>query len=616
MTSFHFNGELAAAIGTNDVDVATSVEQRLEAYLENVAGDITGVTAGLGISGGGTSGAVTVAFAPSELSTATVATDDKIVIADTNDSDNPKTVTVSSVVALAPQGDITAVTAGLGISGGGSSGDVSVAFAPSELTAVTVAGDDKVVIADTSDSDNPKTVTASAIAALAGGGGTPAGSDHDVQFNDNGSFGGTSNFTYDGTKIIAASNLFATNRMQTGQSTFSVTPWSASTIMLGGMGSIGTQGSYRTSMAWNWERSSDNDFKHLNINSYAQAGSVEIGNTGILFEYDDDYATTHTTTPVTRARITSAGLTLGSGTTGPILSEGSSNVMRVESGDGYIDFGCMNSGGNHIYGENGTTFLGISSSAQYGFTSSAMYSYQYELTNRSIGTGSDPFYDVNYNGWIRCRSSSTGIYWQANAAGLQGTATGIQMYGTNKRFYLKSGAQTTPSLTFIGDSDTGLWHTTNVVRLSTGGVQRTLWSSSGTYLRTPTASSTYLSTLYRNYSTGYINIYSSSERYKTDIVDMPKSQWEKIYQLRPVRFNWDKDSDVWIPDEDDVEDHGLIAEEVNEIFPKIVTKTPIDEDEDGNMDGEQISGVNYEMLTPYLVAAVQDINSRLEVLEN
>ena len=165
MTSFHFNGELAAAIGTNDVDVATSVEQRLEAYLENVAGDITGVTAGLGISGGGTSGAVTVAFAPSELSAATVATDDKIVIADTNDSDNPKTVTVSSVVALAPQGDITAVTAGLGISGGGSSGDVSVAFAPSELTAVTVAGDDKVVIADTSDSDNPKTVTASAIAA-------------------------------------------------------------------------------------------------------------------------------------------------------------------------------------------------------------------------------------------------------------------------------------------------------------------------------------------------------------------------------------------------------------------------------------------------------------------
>ena len=73
MTSFHFNGELAAAIGTNDVDVATSVEQRLEAYLENVAGDITGVTAGLGISGGGTSGTVTVAFAPSELSTATVA---------------------------------------------------------------------------------------------------------------------------------------------------------------------------------------------------------------------------------------------------------------------------------------------------------------------------------------------------------------------------------------------------------------------------------------------------------------------------------------------------------------------------------------------------------------
>ena len=335
-----------------------------------------------------------------------------------------------------------------------------------------------------------------------------------------------------------------------------------------------------------------------------------------MFEFDDNYAAAHTTHPVIRARITSAGLTLGNGTTGPILSEGGSNSMRIESGDGYMDVGCMNASGNHIYGENASLFLGVNGSPEYGFTNSSIYPYIYEDHNRSVGTGSDPFYDVNYNGWIRCRTSSTGIYWQANAAGLQGTATGIMMYGTNKRFYLKSGAQTTPSLTFIGDSDTGLWHTTNVVRLSTGGVQRTLWSSAGTYLRTPTASSTYLSTLYRNYSTGYINIYSSSERYKTNIVDMPKSQWEKIYQLRPVRFNWDKDSDVWIPDEDDVEDHGLIAEEVNEIFPKIVTKTPIDEDEDGNMDGEQISGVNYEMLTPYLVAAVQDINSRLEVLEN
>ena len=89
-------------------------------------GDITGVTAGTGLSGGGTSGAVTVNFAPSGLSAVTVASDDKVIIADTNDSDNPKTVTAQSIANLAPQGDVTSVTAGTNLNGGGSSGDVTL----------------------------------------------------------------------------------------------------------------------------------------------------------------------------------------------------------------------------------------------------------------------------------------------------------------------------------------------------------------------------------------------------------------------------------------------------------------------------------------------------------
>tara|TARA_Y100000004_G_scaffold168038_1_gene201090 strand:+ start:14746 stop:16977 length:2232 start_codon:yes stop_codon:yes gene_type:complete len=162
-------------------------------------GDIDSVVAGTALSGGGSSGDVTLNFAPSELSSATVSTSDKIVIADADDSDNPKTVTVQSIVDLSP-GDITGVTAGTGISGGGTSGSVTVNFAPSELSSVTVATDDKVVIADTSDSDNPKHVTAQSIANLAAS--TPGGSTSQIQYNNSGSFAGSANFTFDGTSTI------------------------------------------------------------------------------------------------------------------------------------------------------------------------------------------------------------------------------------------------------------------------------------------------------------------------------------------------------------------------------------------------------------------------------
>ena len=69
----------------------------------------------------------------------------------------PVAIIPSSASGNSPsaQGDIEGVTAGLGLSGGGTTGTVSLAFAPSELSSVTVATDDKVVIADTSDSDNP-----------------------------------------------------------------------------------------------------------------------------------------------------------------------------------------------------------------------------------------------------------------------------------------------------------------------------------------------------------------------------------------------------------------------------------------------------------------------------
>ena len=86
-------------------------------------GDITGVTAGTGLSGGGSSGAVTVNFDPNSLSAGTVnVANDSIAIIDADDSNNPKKESIADFVSAIAGSGLTASSGQLTSTGGVSLG--------------------------------------------------------------------------------------------------------------------------------------------------------------------------------------------------------------------------------------------------------------------------------------------------------------------------------------------------------------------------------------------------------------------------------------------------------------------------------------------------------------
>jgi hypothetical protein len=77
-------------------------------------GDITGVTAGAGLTGGGVSGAVSLALDINGQSSVTATTNDELIIADADDSNNIKKITVEGITNLIPTGASVGLIIALG----------------------------------------------------------------------------------------------------------------------------------------------------------------------------------------------------------------------------------------------------------------------------------------------------------------------------------------------------------------------------------------------------------------------------------------------------------------------------------------------------------------------
>lgn len=90
---------------------------------------------------------------------------------------------------------------------------------------------------------------------------------------------------------------------------------------------------------------------------------------------------------------------------------------------------------------------------------------------------------------------------------------------------------------------------------------------------------------------------TSARKYKTDIEDL--TDWTTIRRLRPITYR-----SLAEADDKDRQHVGFVAEEVAEVEPRLVHY----------MDG-QPDGVQYERLSVYLVAVVQNLLTRIEALE-
>jgi len=98
-------------------------------------------------------------------------------------------------------------------------------------------------------------------------------------------------------------------------------------------------------------------------------------------------------------------------------------------------------------------------------------------------------------------------------------------------------------------------------------------------------------------SSGQLGVLASSERYKTAIASMGGNT-EKLQQLRPVTFHLKSDPAGAVQ-------YGLIAEEVDKVYPELVIRD----------DQGVIQGVRYDELAPMLLNEMQQEKAQLREMQ-
>ena len=221
------------------------------------------------------------------------------------------------------------------------------------------------------------------------------------------------------------------------------------------------------------------------------------------------------------------------------------------------------------------TFSGSTSGAQLALNYPSVRSY-------AIGATSDyalAFRDVDANA-ERARIDSSGNLLVGATSGSQK----LYVSGTNGTNYIAG---------FYNTSDTGN--------------QTMIYSQIGSSGNS--TSSTHFAGITRTVGTWYLygngtTSYSSDERLKKNIVTTRDGYLEDLMKLRVVKYNW------WNQEDETPKEIGLIAQEVEQVFPGLVQDSM-----DATKDDIKYKVVKHSVMEFIIIKAIQELKAELDQLK-
>jgi hypothetical protein len=313
------------------------------------------------------------------------------------------------------------------------------------------------------------------------------------------------------------------------------------------------------------------------------SGNTAVGSSALYFNQTSaentavgDFALYANTTGSDNTAVGGGASGFGNGSFNTAIGAGSLEYNKT----GYANTA---SGYQALSGMNGRNNQG------YNNTATGAYTLQNDLDGAdNTASGAAALYS-NLNGSENTTSGLNSLY--NNMTGNQNSAFGVGALGDNVAGshnialgYAAGSAITGSHNIDIGNN--GATGENGAIRIGTSGTHTAVYIA-GIESAKITGNAVYVT------SSGRLGVLASSERYKTAISSMGHAS-SKLQRLRPVIFHLKTDPTGEVQ-------YGLIAEEVNKVYPELVIR-----DEHG-----VVQGVRYDELAPMLLNEVQQFEGQL-----